>query len=117
MSAAEPARTRVLTEEEILKIVPTLPYRTSWELYWPGVEVHRYRLPAGSSGEHSFPRLAIFLSQSPEVYSLEVTGGGMTIRKEIRNNSVTICPRGLVHHGKRNQPGELTAIFLDLSIV
>lgn len=117
MTPTEAQRTRVLSDDEILKIVPTLPYRTSWELYWPGVEVHRYRLPAGSSGEHSFPRLAVFLSQSPEVYTLESHSAGTVIRREIRKNTVSITPPGLVVHGSRDKPGELTVIFLDLGIV
>jgi AraC family transcriptional regulator len=117
MTPAETVHSRVLSDSEILSIVPTLPYRTSWELYWPGVEVHRYSLPAGSSGDHSFPRLAIFLPQSPEPYNVERCETGKITRKEIQSDSVSITPPGLVVSGSRDKPGELTVIFLDLHIV
>jgi len=35
---------RVMSEEEILAISETLPYVTSLDRNWTGIEIHRYRL-------------------------------------------------------------------------
>lgn len=104
---------KVLSEEEILRIVPTLPYRSSWELYWPGVEVHRFRLPPGETSDHSYPQLAVFLQQSPEPATLELMIGGVAIARTVDMNAATIMPARLLHSGKCDTPRDLTAIFLD----
>ena len=104
---------RVISEEEIRRIVPVLPYRTSCGLNWSGVEVHRYRLPAGETREHSYPQLAVFLSHVDAPHTGELRVGGRRIRAQISNNSVSIAPPGVRVSGRRDGPAEVTVIFLE----
>lgn len=101
-----------MSEEQIRRIVPVLPYRTSCGLNWSGVEVHRYRLPGGQTKEHSYPQLAVFLTHGEESQSGELTVGGRTLQRRLGNNNVSIAPPGVRMSG-RSGPRELTVIFLE----
>jgi AraC family transcriptional regulator len=107
---------RVMSESEILQIVPTLPYRTSCALNWSGIEVHRYRLTPGDSKEHAFPHLTVFVPHSDAPNNLELTIGDATVRKPYGNDVISIMPPYLSHRSRRERPYELTAIFLDPSL-
>ena len=103
---------RALSEEQIRKIVPVLPYRTSGALNWSGVEVHRYRLPAGETREHSYPQLTVFLPHVETPQPGELRIAGRKIRAQIGNQSVSIAPPGVPLSSKRTSATEVTVIFL-----
>jgi AraC family transcriptional regulator len=104
---------RALSEEAIRRIVPTMPYRTSCRLNWSGVEVHRYKLEMLETGEHSYPQLTIFLHHAEQPVDGEMHVGGVTIRAQLTNKSISILPPGLVIRSSWDGPREVTVIFLD----
>ncbi len=107
---------RALSEEEIRKIVPVLPYRTSCELNWSGVEVHRYRLTAGETKEHSYPQLTVFLPHVEAPQPGEMRIAGRRIKAQIGNHTVSIAPSGLSLSSRRNGDTEVTVIFLGSNV-
>ena len=106
---------RVLSDETIQSIVSTQPLRTSRQLTWPGVEVHRYRLTGPPEPAYSLPFIGVFLPHVEEPYRSEMTIGGKVITALMDNTKVSIVPAGLMRKVLRNReaPVEVTAIFLD----
>jgi AraC family transcriptional regulator len=104
---------KAISEEKIRSIVPVLPYVTSSHLNWSGVEVHRYRLDAGMSREHSYSQLVVFLPHVNEPIRFETEAEGKLFKIQLNNNMVTIVPPGLTVKSRRFGLFELTAIFLD----
>lgn len=102
-----------MKEEEILQIANALPYRTSCRLNWSGVEVHRYRLQPHESHEHTFPHLTVFLPHPEKPVKVEIHAGGSKLCVELIEGVVSVVPPGVARSSKLEEPGELTAIFLD----
>ena len=113
MAAAGNPKVRAISEEKIREIVPVLPYRTSCHLNWSGVEVHRYRLEEGLSGEHSYSQIMIFVPHVEQPTRLDMEIEGIQFRVQLDNTMVSLVPPGLRGKGRRFGPWELTAIFLD----
>lgn len=114
MSVQRSSLVRVMSEEAILTICPALPYLTSFKRNWTGVEVHRYKY-AGAIDTKDFklPQLAIFLPHVNAPCKGRQRIGENTVIRELNNNVVTIAPAGLTRRVWRDQPGEMTAIFLN----
>lgn len=109
------ALVRALSEDLIRNIAANLPYRTSCHLNWPGVEVHRYRVAKIETGEHSIPRLCVYLPHMDKPFNAELTTGGRTLRAQFDSQRVSIIPAGLLRSFRRDsdEPYELTLIVLD----
>ncbi|HWE48850.1 MAG TPA: AraC family transcriptional regulator [Bryobacteraceae bacterium] len=88
-------------------------YGSSKGLNWSGIEVRRYRVPAGESKEHSFPQLVVFLSHVERPIDSELRISGRRVRALIGNQTVSIAPPGLPLSTRRDGPGEVTAIYLN----
>jgi AraC family transcriptional regulator len=105
---------RVMSEDEILGITGALPYVTSLDRNWTGVEVHRYRFSRPrQTEEFKLPQLAIFLPHVDHPFNVRQKVGDNTLTKEVSNEVVTIAPAGLSRRVWTPRPEELTAIFLD----
>jgi AraC family transcriptional regulator len=91
----------------------TEPYRSSRGLNWSGIEVRRYRVPAGESKEHSFAQLVVFLSHVERPINSELRISGRRVRAQIGNQTVSIAPPGLPLSTSRDGAGEVTAIYLN----
>jgi AraC family transcriptional regulator len=105
---------RVASEETIQRVVATLPLRTSCQLNWPGVEVHRYRLTNAPAVESSVPYILVVLPHAEKPYKAEMTIGGKVLTARLDKNCVSIVPPGQVRAVRGPaQPVELTFIFLD----
>jgi len=114
MSEQRSSLVRVMSEDAILAICPTLPYLTSFKRNWAGLEVHRYKYAeAIDTKEFKLPQLAIFLPHVNRPCKGRQRIGDSTVTRELNNNVVTIAPAGLSRRVWRDKPGEMTAIFLD----
>ena len=89
------------------------PYRTSSGLNWSGIEVRRYRLPAGETKEHSYSQLVVFLSHVDRPVNGELRVRGREVfHAQIGNQTVSIAPPGLPLSSSWDGAGEVTAIYL-----
>jgi AraC family transcriptional regulator len=114
MPAERSRLVRVMSEEKILTIAGTLPYATSLDQNWIGVEVHRYRFSQPrETKEFKLPQLAVFLPHVKRPSRVWQKVGDNALTKEVTNDVVTIAPAGLSRQTRSDQPEELTAIFLD----
>ena len=101
-----------MSEDAVLRIVGLQPYRTSSGLNWPGIEVRRYRLPAGETREHSYSQLVVFLSHVDRPFNGELRIAGRKVQAQIGNHTVSIAPPGLPLSSSWDGAGEVTAIYL-----
>jgi AraC family transcriptional regulator len=102
-----------MSEDALSRGPSAQPYRTSSTLNWSGIEVRRYRVPAGESKEHSYAQLVVFLSHVERPINSELRIGGRRVRAQIGNQTVSIAPPGLPLSTSRDGAGEVTAIYLN----
>jgi len=104
---------RAIREDFVRDIGIDLPYATSCDFNWSGVEVHRYRLPPGETAEHAYPRLAILLGHTTVPLNGEAVVAGKRLRATIGPETVSIAAPGVPVSGRCDGAFEVTAIFLD----
>jgi AraC family transcriptional regulator len=117
MSVETAPAVHAMSAEAIRQIVPTLPYRTSCRLNWTGVEVHRYKLDARETAEHSYPRLTVFIHHVTKPIEGEMHVGGTSIHAQLTNETISIAPPGVMLSTRCSGPREVTVIFLDPMMV
>src|ERR1700756_2045430 len=108
MGAHRSRLVRVMSEEEIVSITGTLPYATSIDRNWIGVEVHRYRISGPSqTKEFRLPQLAIFLPHADHPVRVQQKVGDEVTTKDVGNDAVTIAPAALTRRASIERPHEL----------
>ena len=113
MAETSPLAVDFVQEDELLRILPNPPLRSSQSLQWKGIYVQQHQQPAWETLEYSHIRHMLLVHTAKQAVQAERMLDGHRQTEQLQDGNIVIVPATAQHQASWNQENTFTLLFLE----